>query len=71
MDTVLNSMNITVKERTSYGTVMQKFDYFFRTHHNVIFERARFNQRSQTAHKSMEQYLMDLYYLKKAATMVN
>lgn len=40
---------------------MDKLDEFFRVRHNVIFERARFNQRNQLP--AAEKYIAELYRL--------
>jgi hypothetical protein len=43
--------------------VVSKFDEFFKVRRNVIFERARFNGRSQHEGETAEQYIMELYTL--------
>ncbi len=55
-----------IKERAVYETVLEKFDAFFQVRRNVIFERARFNQRNQLSGETMEQYIMELYKLAKS-----
>ena len=60
---VLASTSITDDERKVYETVVSKFDTFFKVRRNVIFERARFNQRNQGAGESAEAYIMELYRL--------
>ena len=60
---VLKSANITEEERKVYATVLGKFDAFFQVRKNVIFERARFNQRPQLEGKTAEQYIAMLYNL--------
>ena len=62
-EAVLTSTNITDDEKKVYCTVMSKFDGYFRVRKNVIFERARFNRRSQQAGESAEQYITALYEL--------
>lgn len=64
-EAVLTSTNVTEEERKVYDTVVEKFDAFFRVRRNVIFERARFNRRSQLAGESAEQFIMELYTLAK------
>eukprot|EP00731_Ephydatia_muelleri_P038245 Em0690g2a len=44
---VLVSTNINSEERKKYCDVVKKLDDFFKVRRNVIFERARFNRRSQ------------------------
>ena len=43
---VLTSTEISDDERKRYDAVMSKFDGFFKVRKNLIFERARFNQRN-------------------------
>ena len=46
-EAVLRSTNASAADREQYDTVIEKFDGFFKVRQNVIFERARFNRRSQ------------------------
>ena len=62
-EAVLESTNIMTDERKVYDTVVGKFDSFFKVRRNVIFERARFNRRSQLHGETAEQYIVDLYKL--------
>lgn len=48
-ENVLSSMNVTAEERGSYVAVLKKFNDFFQVRKNIIFERARFNRRVQSA----------------------
>ena len=60
---VLASANITEDDRKKYESVLAKLDEFLKVRRNVIFERARFNQRSQREDESAEQYITSLYNL--------
>ena len=60
---VLSSTNASEEDRKKYETVMEKFDSFFKVRKNVIFERARFNQRNQLDGESAEQYIIEVYKL--------
>ena len=60
---VLDSTNATEDERKVYDTVIWKFDSNFKVRKNVIYERTRFNRRSQLQGESAEQYIMELYRL--------
>ena len=62
-DDVLTSTSISEADRKKYDSVMAKFDAFFKVRKNIIFERARFNQRSQLDGESAEQYITALYRL--------
>ncbi len=64
-DAVLSSTNVTAEERAVYETVLGKFNAFFQVRRNVIFERARFNQRNQLSGETMEQYIMDVQVSRK------
>ena len=59
----LTSTNISEDDRKSYAAVLTKFDAFFQVRRNTIFERARFNQRSQSEGESVEQFITSLYSL--------
>ena len=60
---ILNSTNISNSDRKKYDRVVAKFDSFFKVRKNVIFERARFNRRSQLEGESVEQFITTLYKL--------
>ena len=60
---VLTSTNITEEERKDFKTVIEKFDSYFQVRRNIIFERARFNQRNQLPGESAETYISELYRL--------
>ena len=59
----LTSTNISAESRKEYGEVVKQFDDLFRVRKNVIFERARFNQRTQLPGESAEQFITVLYDL--------
>lgn len=56
-------MDATAEDRGSYDRVRAKFDAFFRVRRNIIFERARFNRRTQQDGESVEQFIVALYAL--------
>ena len=56
-------MGVTTDDRKDYVTVLKKVDGFFQVRKNVIYERARFNQRNQQSGETAEQYIMALYDL--------
>ncbi len=62
-DDVLTSTNISAANRKKFDTVLNKFDSFFDVRKNVIYERAKFNQRNQAEGESAEQYITALYSL--------
>ena len=59
----LTSTNISAGDRKKYEAVLNKFDEFFQVRKNIIFERARFNRRSQLPEESAEQFIISLYGL--------
>ena len=60
---VLTSTSISEEDRKKYGKVMEKLDAHFDVRKNVIFERARFNQRNQLDGETAEEYITVLYSL--------
>ena len=59
----LASTNVSEDDRKEYSRVIAKFDAFFKVRKNIIFERARFNGRSQREGESVEQFITSLYSL--------
>ncbi len=45
---VLASTHISEEDKKVFSKVVEKLDDYFKVRHNVIFERARFNQRNQS-----------------------
>eukprot|EP00731_Ephydatia_muelleri_P004849 Em0002g1025a len=60
---VLASTGISEEEREGYKKVLDTLDKFFKVRKNVIFERARFNQRAQTDGETAEEYITALHNL--------
>ena len=46
-DNIFQTFTLTEEEKKKYDTVIGKFEAHFMKKRNVIFERAKFNQRSQ------------------------
>ena len=61
-ENLLHSTNIT-EEMKEYSSVGQKLNGFFQVRKNVIFERAKFNCRSQLAGETADQFIASLYNL--------
>lgn len=53
-DDTLLSFKLSQKEQRSYDIVMDKFKTYFGEKTNVIYERARFNQRWQEANETVD-----------------
>ena len=60
---VLLSSEISDEDRKDYAKVVSTFDGYFQVRKNVIFERARFNRRSQRDGENAEEYIAALYSL--------
>ena len=52
-ESVLASTGVTTDDRKDYATVLEKVNGFFQVSKNVIYERARFNQRNQGDHRAI------------------
>ena len=62
-ESVLASTNATAEDRGDFDRTIAKFDGYFQVRKNVIYERARFNRRSQQSGETADQYIMALYAL--------
>ena len=62
-ESVLISTDATADDHKEYKKTIAKFDEFFSVQRNVIYERARFNRRSQLQSETAEEYIVELYCL--------
>ena len=62
-DDILKSFHLTEEEMKTYDTVIDKFHNHFVKKHNVIYERACFNQRHQEEGETFDNYVTALYGL--------
>ena len=63
MEDILSSGNLTGDEdndAVTYATVVEQFDSHYIKKRNVIFERARFNQRKQQEDETIENFIASL-----------
>ncbi|XP_064468421.1 uncharacterized protein K02A2.6-like [Ornithodoros turicata] len=60
---VLVSLRLDDEEAKDYNKLKSRFEKHFIPRRNVIFERARFNQRSQLEHEAVEEFVTDLHRL--------
>ena len=60
---VLTTTTISTENRKKYNKVLEKFDEFFAVRRNVIYERARFNRRTQQEGESAGDYITALHQL--------
>ena len=62
-DDILKSFHLTADEQKTYTTVKEKFNTHFIQKRNVIYERARFNQRRQEEGEPFDDFVTALYGL--------
>ena len=62
-DNILSSFGLTDNDKKKYETVVAKFESPSIKKQNVIFERAKFNQRKQEEGESADASITDLYCL--------
>lgn len=62
-DVIVDSLKLSTDDLKSYSTVKDKLNSHFLPKTNVIFERARFNQRVQQLGEPAEQFINDLHKL--------
>lgn len=62
-DDILSSFKLSSDDLKKYETVKKKFDDYFVQRRNVIFERAKFNQRRQEENEAIDDFIVDLYRL--------
>ncbi len=58
---VLNATGISEEDKKDYAKVLQQFDDHFQVQKNLIYERARFNQRYQERGESVEVFITALH----------
>ena len=59
-DDILCLFSLTEDEKKVYTTVRAKFDSYFEPQRNVIFQRAKFNQRKQHQGNPVDNFITDL-----------
>ena len=59
----INSFKLTEEQQKNYDTVVAKFEGHFVKKRNIIFERAKFNQRKQEESESVDDFVTALYCL--------
>ncbi|XP_052799445.1 uncharacterized protein LOC128231064 [Mya arenaria] len=60
---IMSSFNLSNENSKKFDTVVEKLNQHFIPKKNVIFERAKFNQRSQMAGESVDSFITELYHL--------
>ena len=62
-DDILRSFHLSDADAKKYKTVKEKFDEYFISRQNVIYERAKFNQRKQEPQESVDSFITALHCL--------
>ena len=62
-DDIFISFEFTAEGEKNYEEVKEKFENYFLVKRNIIFEREKFNSRSQRAGESVDSFITDLYGL--------
>ena len=60
---IMTSFGLTDEEKMDYDVVKTKFDGHFVVRRNAIFERAKFNRRSQEECESVDSFITSQYCL--------
>ena len=69
-DDIKVSFGLTAHDATQYEQVKNRFESHFIVKRNIIFERAKFNLRSQQEGESVETFITDLHYLAELCEFV-
>jgi hypothetical protein len=64
-DDIFISLPLTPEQLKDYSAVKRAFDNHFVRIHNVIYERAKFNKRSQEVGESAEHFITDVHKMAK------
>ena len=62
-DDIVQSLGLTAEDQKKYDEVKKRQEDFFIVKRNVIFERAKFNLRSQQENEAVDVFITDLYNL--------
>lgn len=60
---IVTSLRMTEEEANVYNTVKEKLEGHFVVRRNVIFERAKFNQRQQEQGETVDSFITALHCL--------
>ena len=69
-DDIVVSFGLTTEEAKQHSVVKGKFEAHFVVKRNVIFERAKFNLRSQQEGDSVDNFITDLYCLAEHCDLI-
>ncbi|KAL3863522.1 hypothetical protein ACJMK2_005275 [Sinanodonta woodiana] len=62
-DDILSSFNLTEEDQNKWKPVTDRFMQYFISKRNVIFERAKFNQRKQEEGELVDSFVTAIYVL--------
>ena len=62
-DDILATFGLTNDDSKKFDVVKDKFDGYFVKRRNIIYERAKFNQREQETGEPVDSFITDLYSL--------
>ena len=62
-DDILTSFHLSSEDKAKYDVVKEKFEGYFVKRRNVIFERAKFNQRRQEPGEPVDSFITSLHCL--------
>ena len=62
-DDILATFGFTNDDSKKFDVVKDKFDSYFVKRRNIIYERAKFNQRKQETSEHVDSFITDLYGL--------
>ena len=60
-DDILSSFHLSSEDKVKYDVVKENFEGYFVKRRNVIFERAKFNQRRQEPGEPVESFITSLH----------
>ena len=60
---IMKSFDLSEEDQKDYANVLERFESHFVKKRNVIYERAKFNQRSQQNGESVDSFITALYTL--------
>ena len=60
-DNIVQYLGLTAEDQKKYDEVKKRLEDFFIVKRNVIFERAKFNLRSQQENEAVDMFITDVH----------